>query len=106
MFVLVYMDGIVFTGFNSSSLQQFVTDFHDHFALKDMGSLKLFLGIQVTRYSQGLHMLQTKYMHDLFQCASLVDSKPRTTPISSLGIKYGVALDNPTHFRILLGALQ
>lgn len=41
---------------NHPSLQAFVTSLRDKFSLKDMGSLKFSLGIQVTRTSQDLHL--------------------------------------------------
>jgi hypothetical protein len=37
------------------------------FALKDLGPLHFFLGIQVTQAADGLHLSQEKYAQDLLQ---------------------------------------
>lgn len=45
IFVVAYVDDILFTSSNSFSLQTFVTSLYDKFSLKDIGSLEFFLGI-------------------------------------------------------------
>lgn len=41
--VLVYMDDIIFTGYNTANLQRFITNLHNKISPKDLGSLH-FLG--------------------------------------------------------------
>ena len=45
--VLIYVDDILITGPNSSELEKFIAKFSIKFALKDLGALSYFLGIEV-----------------------------------------------------------
>lgn len=57
LYVLVYVDDIVITGNSSDEITCFVQKLHSEFALKDMGELHYFLGIEVSRSSSGsLHL--------------------------------------------------
>ena len=46
--VLIYVDDILITGPNSDELEKFISDFSKVFALKDLGRLSYFLGIEVS----------------------------------------------------------
>lgn len=48
LYVLVYVDDIVITGSSSDEIDYFVQQLHNKFALKDMGDLHYFLGIEVS----------------------------------------------------------
>jgi hypothetical protein len=109
IFVLVYLDDIIVTGNNVVTIQSIITKLQAVFAIKDLGSLSYFLGVQTTHDSSGLHLRQTKYIQDILIRASMLDSKPYRTPCTS-GSKMskfdGDALPNPSEFRQILGALQ
>lgn len=47
IFVLIYVDVILITGPDSGDLEKFVLEFSKIFALKDLGILSYFLGIEV-----------------------------------------------------------
>ncbi|GKC71178.1 putative ribonuclease H-like domain-containing protein [Tanacetum coccineum] len=51
------------------------------FAMKDLGRLKYFLGIEVLRSKQGIFMYQKKYVLDLLAEIGMVDCKPADTPM-------------------------
>lgn len=54
---------------------QFIKRLNKVFPLKDLGSLNYFLGVEVTRSENGLHLSQTKYIIDLLDIVELVESK-------------------------------
>jgi hypothetical protein len=109
VFLLVYVDDIIVTSNNMETIQTIITKLQADFAIKDLGSLSYFLGIQASRDSTGLHLRQSKYIQDLLTRASMVDSKPYRTPCTT-GSKMskfdGDALPNPSEYRQIVGALQ
>lgn len=50
---------------------------------KDLGELSYFLGVQVTRLGDSLHLNQHKYVMDLVSKARFGSSKLTATPMSS-----------------------
>ena len=78
--------------------------------MKDLGKLHYFLGIEVAWLADGsLHLSQTKYIRDLLQRAVMLDANPQPTPMvstSRLTIGGSVAVENPTLYRSIVGALQ
>jgi hypothetical protein len=108
-YLLLYVDDIVLTASSSAFLHHIITQLHAEFSMIDLGSLSHFLGISVTRSSQGLHLSQRQYALDLIQRAGMHDCNPVKTPIDAgakLSLTDGDLLDNPTHYRSLTGALQ
>ncbi|KAJ4771019.1 Gag/pol [Rhynchospora pubera] len=107
--VLVYVDDIIVTGDNSLLLSKAIQHLHSHFAIKDLGSLKFFLGIEVTSTSHGFHLTQTKYLKDILSRANMLASKPTASPMvvnTSLSIHDGDPMENPSLYRMIVGALQ
>ncbi|CAL2270506.1 unnamed protein product [Prunus armeniaca] len=65
--------------------------------MKDLGSLKYFLGVEVTRSKHGLFLSQRKYVMDLLANTGMLDCKPADTPIVE-NHKLGVYVDQvPTN---------
>lgn len=63
LYILVYVDDIIITGNNSSNIRSTIFMLHQNFALKDLGPLNYFLGIQVTPTStRGFLLNQSKYI--------------------------------------------
>lgn len=87
-------------------------DLNSEFALKDLGDLHYFLGIEVRPNREGgLHLSQEKYTIDLLSKVGMQSSKPSLTPLSSsekLSLAEGVPLsqEDGTKYRSLVGALQ
>jgi histone deacetylase 1/2 len=81
------------------------------FALKDLGDLHYFLGIEVKKSSEGLVLTQERYANDVLSRAGMDKAKPVETPMATaekLSITDGEALgsEDATRFRSLVGALQ
>ena len=53
------------------------------FALKDLGALHYFFGVEVKRSPDCLHLSQQKYASELLRRAGLLKSTPVSTPMSS-----------------------
>ncbi|XP_073355569.1 uncharacterized protein [Aegilops tauschii subsp. strangulata] len=84
IFVLIYVDDIIVTSSSNEAVTALLKDLQSDFALKDLGDLHFFLGIEVKRNQEGgLHLSQEKYATDLLSKAGLQGCKPSPTPLSS-----------------------
>ena len=82
--MLIYVDDIIVTSSSDKAITALLQDLHSDFALKDLGDLHFFLGIEVKRNSDGgLHLSQEKYATDLLSKASMQSCKPSLTPLCS-----------------------
>ncbi|KAG8496407.1 hypothetical protein CXB51_009171 [Gossypium anomalum] len=110
LYVLVYVDDIVITGSSSDAINCFVQQLHNEFALKDMGELYYFLGVEVSQSSSGnLHLSQQKYIRELLARSFMSHAKSVHTPMVSSSMfskSEGEPLTDPTEYRSLAGALQ
>uniref|UniRef100_A0A3Q7EHI6 Reverse transcriptase Ty1/copia-type domain-containing protein n=1 Tax=Solanum lycopersicum TaxID=4081 RepID=A0A3Q7EHI6_SOLLC len=57
----------------------------DNFKIKDLGSLRYFLGIEFARNSEGILMHQRKYALEIISDLGLCGSKPIATPVEMNG---------------------
>ncbi len=109
MYVLIYVDDILITGTHSTVIQSLLVKLRSDFALKDLGELSYFLGIQVHRTTTSLHLRQSKYILDLLNKSRMVGAKAFRSPCltgSKLSFVDGTPLKNATEFRQLVGGLQ
>ena len=81
--VLVYFDDILVTRNNTTAIANLVKILDSQFALKDLGPVHYFLGVQVHRDKTCLHLHHTKYINDLLQRSSMTNCKPVSSPMSS-----------------------
>ncbi|KAK9163944.1 hypothetical protein Syun_004846 [Stephania yunnanensis] len=78
---LVYVDDIIIIGSNQSSIQSFINKLNGKFALKDIGDLNLFLGMEVHRtLLKDQYLTQTTYIHRLLKKGGMSHAKPIATP--------------------------
>ncbi|CAL8165838.1 unnamed protein product [Prunus armeniaca] len=80
---------------------------HKKFAIKDLGSFKYFLRIEIASSSKGLFLNQCKYVLDLLQETGMLDTKPFITPIdckAKLGLD-GELLADASYYLRLVGRL-
>ncbi|KAG8486951.1 hypothetical protein CXB51_020530 [Gossypium anomalum] len=101
---------IVITGSSVDEINCFVQMLHNQFALKDMGKLHYFLGIEVSQSSSGsIHLCQRKYIRELLARSSMTKARSVHTPMitsSRLSKDEGEPLADPTEYRSIAGALQ
>ena len=79
--------------------------------MTDLGALHHFLGIAVTRSSDGLFLSQRQYAVELLQRAGMAECHPAPTPVDThakLSATDGVLLSekDASEYRSLAGALQ
>ncbi|GKB46560.1 ribonuclease H-like domain-containing protein, partial [Tanacetum coccineum] len=79
--LLVYVDDIVVTGNNIEEISKFKIFLASKFHIKDLGSLKYFLGIEVLENKHGLCLSQRKYCLELLSEYGLLACKPAATPM-------------------------
>ena len=74
---------MLITGNSSSGIQRVISQLHNKFSLKDLGEVTHFLGIEVSRTAQGLHLSQAAYIKKLLSKVKMLDAKPCPTPMIS-----------------------
>jgi hypothetical protein len=109
MLVLVYVDDIIITCSSQSAIQNLLTALHEDFAVKDLGKLNFFLGIEVLPCNRGMFLSQARYILDILTRTKMIDAKPVHTPMAStthLSAHEGDLFSDPTLYRSTVGALQ
>jgi histone deacetylase 1/2 len=111
IFVLIYVDDIIVTSSSDQAISALLQDLSAEFALKDLGDLHFFLGIEVKKTSDGLILSQEKYATDLLTRVGMAKCTTCPTPLSStnkLSLTDGTPLgaEDSTQYRSIVGALQ
>lgn len=79
--VIVYVDDIVICCNNDSEVALLKSQLKDHFKLRDLGPMKYFLGLDIARSSDGIHVCQRKYSLDFLADTGLLGCKPSSVPM-------------------------
>ena len=106
--VLIYVDDLIFSGNNSASIQTFKHYLSNCFHMKDLGTLKYFLGIEVAHNPTGLFLCQRKYVLDIISESGLLGAKPVGFPLEQnhqLSLVDGPPISDPERYRRLVGRL-
>ncbi|XP_034217334.1 uncharacterized mitochondrial protein AtMg00810-like [Prunus dulcis] len=90
--LIIYVDDMIVTGDDTAKIEELQKCLASEFEIKDLGSLKYFLGVEVTRSKHGLFLSQRKYVMDLLADTGMLDCKPADTPIVE-NHKLGVYVD-------------
>ncbi|CAH9055335.1 unnamed protein product [Cuscuta epithymum] len=106
--LVVYVDDIVITGSDNAGILALKNFLHSQFQTKDLGSLKYFLGIEVTRSKKGIFLSQRKYVLDLLAETGKLGAKPSTTPmVPNVQLtQEGTPFEDPERYRRLVGKLN
>ncbi|RVW37258.1 Retrovirus-related Pol polyprotein from transposon RE1 [Vitis vinifera] len=82
--LIVYVDDMVVTGNNPEERKTLQNYLSREFEMKDLGPLKYFLGIEVSRSSEGIFLSKRKYALDLLQETEMLGCQPINTPIEEV----------------------
>jgi hypothetical protein len=111
MFVLVYVDDIIVASSSQKVTEGLLCKLKQEFALKDLGDLHYFLGIEVHKVTNGIILSEDKYASDLLHRVGMKDCKPVSSPMATgekLSVLQGTSLgqQDSTKYRIIVNALQ
>ncbi|RVW79649.1 Retrovirus-related Pol polyprotein from transposon RE1 [Vitis vinifera] len=84
--LIVYVDDMVVTGNDPEERKALQNYLSRELEMKDLGPLKYFLGIEVSRSSEGIFLSQRNYALDLLQETGMSGCQPVNTPIEE-GLK-------------------
>ncbi|XP_019430222.1 PREDICTED: uncharacterized protein LOC109337657 [Lupinus angustifolius] len=73
--LLVYVDDIILTGKSTTELHKIQQLLHKTFQVKDLGSLRYFLGFEIARTNKGISINQGKYTLEIVSDAGLLGYK-------------------------------
>jgi histone deacetylase 1/2 len=109
-YVLVYVDDILITGSSPQLITDLIHKLKSQFALKQLGEVDYFLGIEVKHMpSGGLLLHQSKYIRDLLSKTNMENCKPIGSPmVANCRLnKFGIdEMTDPSLYRSTVGALQ
>lgn len=100
--MLIYVDDVIITLNKINHLRYLIRKLGTCFAMKDLGSLCYFLGLEAHFTNEGLYLTQTKYTRDLLINYGMDGAKPYASPVvagSKLSIHDGHPLEDPTKYR-------
>ena len=98
-------------GSSDAAADRLISSLSGDFAVKDLGTLHYFLGLEVSRSPVGLTLTQHKYSMDLLRKAGMLQCKHAMTPMSAtdrLSAFDGDPLtsDDSTEYHSIVGGLQ
>ena len=106
--LLVYVDDMIVTGNNANEIEKLKSYLTKEFEMKDLGALKYFLGIEVSRSKQGIFLSQRKYILDLLAETGNSACEPASIPIE---VNHGLSIypdqvpTNKERYQRLVGKL-
>ena len=108
--LLVYVDDIVLTGNDIMAINRITIFLDQTFKIKDLGTLKFFLGMEVARSQQGIHLCQRKYVLDILSDSGMLACRPASTPMDcttrlQAGIGDPLPVEDSSSYRRLVGRL-
>jgi transposase InsO family protein len=109
MYFLIYVDDIIITCSKASAITELLTLLQSEFAIKDLGGLNFFLGIEVVHSFSGVLLTQQRYILDLLKRTNMATAKPVCSPMAPsthLSLFEGEHFTDDTLYRSTVGALQ
>ncbi|XP_071681629.1 uncharacterized protein [Lolium perenne] len=111
MYLLVYVDDIIFVSSSPTAATALISALGADFAVKDLGQLHFFLGIEVAHQSHLSGSHSRSILSDLLRRAGMLKCKMSPTPMSSidkLSATDGVLLssEDATEYRSIVGGWQ
>jgi hypothetical protein len=111
IFLLIYVDDIIVANSSSSAVDDLLHTLKGNFALKDLGPLHYFLGLEVSHSDDGIHLSQKKCTVNILHCVGMSTCKPAPTPLpcsTKISAQVGIVLsvEDATKYIRIVGVLQ
>ena len=108
LILLIYVDDILIASNNIEAVNTFKVFLDAKFKLKDFGTLKYFLGLEVARTEKGISLCQRKFVLELLSDTGLLACKPTNVPMdqsAKFKSSMGEAAPDPSLYRRIIGKL-
>jgi Reverse transcriptase (RNA-dependent DNA polymerase) len=79
--LIIYVDNMIITENDHIEIKELEARLSKEFEIKNLGGLKYFLGIEVSRNNEGIFLSQRKYILDILAEVGMLDCKPADTPM-------------------------
>jgi hypothetical protein len=83
IYVLIYVNDIIITCSKVIAIDDLLQQLSSDFAMKDLGKLNFFLGIEVLENATGVILSQQCYILDILKRTNTQDAKPVSSPMAS-----------------------
>lgn len=106
--ILVYVDDILISGDSDNDMTELKRVLSQNFHMRDMGTPRYFLGLEIDRSSSGFFVSQRKYTTDLLKEYGMSNVTPMKLPMDvhlKLTPHKGDLLADPTPYQRLVGKL-
>jgi histone deacetylase 1/2 len=111
MFMLIYVDDIIVASSSQAATNKMLKALGKEFALKDLGDLHYFMGLEVHKVHDCIVLNQAKYAQDILARVGMTHCSGSPTPLSSSekitareGDMFGP--EDSTKYRSMVGVLQ
>uniref|UniRef100_A0A8D8QIS8 Copia protein n=1 Tax=Cacopsylla melanoneura TaxID=428564 RepID=A0A8D8QIS8_9HEMI len=109
IYLLVYVDDLLIVSQSLELVNQVKSALMDRFQMLDMGNVSSFLGLEISKHGDELHISQAKYLAKLVEKFGLQNCNPAKTPMEV--VQNMLPDDNPVKdfdkpYRLLLGSLM
>ena len=107
--LLIYVNDMIIIGNDSACVANLKKVLDQKFGIKDLGSLKYFLGLEIARGAKGISINQRKYALDVLKEAGMVGCKPaKTQMVQQLKLSKcnGDVFKDAGQYRRLIGKLM
>ena len=104
----MYVDDILIVNNNVDAINTFKLFLDNKFKLKDLDTLKYFLGLEVARIEKGISLCQRKFTLELLSDTGLLASKPTNVPMeqsTKFSSSMGEDVPDSSLYRRLIGKL-
>jgi len=65
-----------------NDIKEIKNQLHATFKIKDLGQLKYFIGLEISRTHEGIHVCQRKYALNILANTGMLNAKPPNTPMA------------------------
>ena len=102
----VYVDDLIVTGSRSEDVDSFKKQMKEVFEMSDLGSLSIYLGIEINQRPDCISLSQGGYSRHILEKRGLLNCNSSQTPLEARAkfSKNGRSWVDPTIFRIIVGS--